>query len=35
MSRLDGTAVAEGGLADRDFQLAARLQELDQPTQPA
>ena len=26
---------AEGGLTDRDFQLAARIQELDQPTQPA
>jgi 4a-hydroxytetrahydrobiopterin dehydratase len=25
---------AEGGLTDRDFQLAARIQELDQPTQP-
>jgi len=25
----------EGGLTDRDFQLAARVQELDQPTQPA
>jgi 4a-hydroxytetrahydrobiopterin dehydratase len=25
----------EGGLTDRDFQLAARIQELDQPTQPA
>jgi 4a-hydroxytetrahydrobiopterin dehydratase len=23
---------AEGGLTDRDFQLAARIQELDQPT---
>ena len=26
---------AEGGLTDRDFQLAARVQELDQPAQPA
>ena len=26
---------AVGGLTDRDFQLAARIQELDQPTQPA
>jgi 4a-hydroxytetrahydrobiopterin dehydratase len=26
---------AEGGLTDRDFQLAARIQELDQPIQPA
>jgi 4a-hydroxytetrahydrobiopterin dehydratase len=26
---------AEGGLTDSDFQLAARMQELDQPTQPA
>jgi 4a-hydroxytetrahydrobiopterin dehydratase len=26
---------AEGGLTDSDFQLAARIQELDQPTQPA
>jgi 4a-hydroxytetrahydrobiopterin dehydratase len=26
---------AEGGLTDRDFQLAARIQELDQPAQPA
>jgi pterin 4 alpha carbinolamine dehydratase len=26
---------AEGGLTDRDFQLAARIQELDQPTKPA
>jgi 4a-hydroxytetrahydrobiopterin dehydratase len=26
---------AEGGLTDRDFRLAARIQELDQPTQPA
>jgi 4a-hydroxytetrahydrobiopterin dehydratase len=26
---------AAGGLTDRDFQLAARIQELDQPTQPA
>jgi 4a-hydroxytetrahydrobiopterin dehydratase len=26
---------AEGGLTERDFQLAARIQELDQPTQPA
>lgn len=26
---------AEGGLTDRDFQLAARIQELDQPTRPA
>jgi 4a-hydroxytetrahydrobiopterin dehydratase len=25
---------AEGGLTDRDFQLAARIQEFDQPTQP-
>lgn len=25
----------EGGLTDRDFQLAARIQEFDQPTQPA
>ena len=25
----------EGGLTDRDFQLAARIQELGQPTQPA
>jgi 4a-hydroxytetrahydrobiopterin dehydratase len=25
---------AEGGLTDRDFQLAARIQELDQPAQP-
>jgi 4a-hydroxytetrahydrobiopterin dehydratase len=25
----------EGGLTDRDFQLAARIQELDQPTQPS
>jgi hypothetical protein len=25
----------EGGLTDRDFQLAARIQELDQPAQPA
>jgi 4a-hydroxytetrahydrobiopterin dehydratase len=25
----------EDGLTDRDFQLAARIQELDQPTQPA
>jgi 4a-hydroxytetrahydrobiopterin dehydratase len=25
---------AEGGLTDSDFQLAARIQELDQPTQP-
>jgi 4a-hydroxytetrahydrobiopterin dehydratase len=24
----------EGGLTDRDFQLAARIQELDQPIQP-
>jgi pterin-4a-carbinolamine dehydratase len=35
MSRLDDTAVAEGALTDRDFQLAARIQELDQPAQPA
>jgi 4a-hydroxytetrahydrobiopterin dehydratase len=26
---------AEGGLTDRDFRLAARIQELDEPTQPA
>ena len=26
---------AEGGLTDRDFQLAARIQELDQPIQSA
>jgi 4a-hydroxytetrahydrobiopterin dehydratase len=26
---------AEDGLTDRDFQLAARTQELDQPAQPA
>ena len=26
---------AEGGLTDSDFQLAARIQELDQPIQPA
>jgi 4a-hydroxytetrahydrobiopterin dehydratase len=26
---------AEGGLTDRDFQLAARIQELDQPSEPA
>jgi 4a-hydroxytetrahydrobiopterin dehydratase len=26
---------AEGGLTERDFQLAARIHELDQPTQPA
>ena len=26
---------AEGGLTDSDFQLAARIQELYQPTQPA
>jgi 4a-hydroxytetrahydrobiopterin dehydratase len=26
---------AEGGLTNRDFQLAARIQELDQPTPPA
>jgi hypothetical protein len=26
---------AEGGLTERDFQLAARILELDQPTQPA
>jgi 4a-hydroxytetrahydrobiopterin dehydratase len=26
---------AEGELTDRDFQLAARIQELDQPAQPA
>jgi 4a-hydroxytetrahydrobiopterin dehydratase len=26
---------AEGGLTENDFQLAARIQELDQPTQPA
>jgi 4a-hydroxytetrahydrobiopterin dehydratase len=26
---------AEGGLTDSDFQLAARIQELDQPTQSA
>jgi 4a-hydroxytetrahydrobiopterin dehydratase len=26
---------AEGGLTERDFQLAARIQELDQPPQPA
>ena len=26
---------AEGGLTDRDFQLAAHIQELDQPAQPA
>jgi 4a-hydroxytetrahydrobiopterin dehydratase len=26
---------AEGGLTDSDFQLAARIQEFDQPTQPA
>jgi 4a-hydroxytetrahydrobiopterin dehydratase len=26
---------AEGGLTDRDFQLAARIQEFDQPTQSA
>jgi 4a-hydroxytetrahydrobiopterin dehydratase len=26
---------AEGGLTESDFQLAARIQELDQPTQPA
>jgi 4a-hydroxytetrahydrobiopterin dehydratase len=26
---------AEGGLTERDFQLAVRLQELDQPVQPA
>ena len=25
----------EGGLTERDFQLAARIQELDRPTQPA
>jgi 4a-hydroxytetrahydrobiopterin dehydratase len=25
---------AEGGLTDRDFQPAARIQELDHPTQP-
>ena len=47
MSRLDDAEVAEGlqrlpgweravgGLTDRDFQLAARIQELDQPTPPA
>jgi hypothetical protein len=40
-SRLGGSGAAgdevraEGGLTDRDFQLAARIQELDQPTQPA
>jgi pterin-4a-carbinolamine dehydratase len=26
---------AEGGVSDRDYQLAARIQELDQPAQPA
>jgi 4a-hydroxytetrahydrobiopterin dehydratase len=26
---------AEGGLTENDFQLAARVQELDEPTQPA
>jgi 4a-hydroxytetrahydrobiopterin dehydratase len=26
---------AEGGLTERDFQLAARIQELEQSTQPA
>ena len=26
---------AEGGLTERDFLLAARIEELDQPTQPA
>jgi 4a-hydroxytetrahydrobiopterin dehydratase len=26
---------AEGGLTESDFQLAARIDELDQPTQPA
>jgi 4a-hydroxytetrahydrobiopterin dehydratase len=26
---------AEGGLTENDFQLAARIQELDQPRQPA
>jgi 4a-hydroxytetrahydrobiopterin dehydratase len=26
---------AEGGLTERDFQLAARIQKLDQPAQPA
>jgi 4a-hydroxytetrahydrobiopterin dehydratase len=26
---------AEGGLTDRDFQLAACIQELDLPAQPA
>ena len=25
----------EGGLTERDFRLAARIQELDQPAQPA
>jgi 4a-hydroxytetrahydrobiopterin dehydratase len=25
----------KGGLTERDFQLAARIQEFDQPTQPA
>jgi 4a-hydroxytetrahydrobiopterin dehydratase len=25
---------AEGGVTDRDLQLAARIQEFDQPTQP-
>jgi 4a-hydroxytetrahydrobiopterin dehydratase len=25
---------AEGGLTERDFRLAARIQELDQPTRP-
>jgi 4a-hydroxytetrahydrobiopterin dehydratase len=29
------SSLAAGGLTDRDFQLAARIQELDQPTQPA
>jgi 4a-hydroxytetrahydrobiopterin dehydratase len=26
---------AEGGLTENDFQLAARIQELDEPAQPA
>jgi 4a-hydroxytetrahydrobiopterin dehydratase len=29
------TSHAEGGLTEHDFQLAARIQELDQPTQPS
>ena len=29
------SSYAEGGLTDRDFQLAAHIRELDQPAQPA